>query len=132
MSDNMKHIKNTVRISEKKRGMTMKLLLRIVGGVLYLVLLLLRPIFMIISIASSKIFTIVGVIIIVLALLTLGSEGISGNSQLPLLILTLIVGSILMLVAPFIEKLDEWYEVLHVRLGDFVFNRVKNEDEILL
>lgn len=110
----------------------MKLLLRIVGGVLYLVLLLLRPIFMIISIASSKIFTIVGVIIIVLALLTLGSEGISGNSQLPLLILTLIVGSILMLVAPFIEKLDEWYEVLHVRLGDFVFNRVKNEDEILL
>lgn len=104
----------------------MKIFLRIIGGLLYFVLLLLRPILMIISTISSGIFTFVGGFIVVVTLLM----KVSGEELLlSQTIFLLVCGSVLTLAGPFIVSLEAGYEILHEKLGDFVFNRVRSEDD---
>lgn len=110
----------------------MKVFLRIIGGLLYFILLLLRPIFAVVSTVSSGILSVVGVVLIILGVLIFMSEGLSDGGTTAGIMLALILGSLSMLVGPFITYLDEWYEKLHERIGTFVFNRARNDDDFLM
>ena len=127
----MKHIKNFVEMYEE-RGNGMKLLLRIIGGLLYFILLLLRPTFAVVSTVSSGILSVVGVVLIILGILIFISEGLADKTTTVGMVLSLLLGSLSMLAGPFITYLDEWYGELHEKLGKIVFNKPRNEDDFLM
>ncbi|MBQ8664020.1 MAG: hypothetical protein IJ471_09215 [Eubacterium sp.] len=110
----------------------MKMIFRMIGGLLYFMLLLLRPIFMVISMLSSRILSVAGIILIILGILIFMSEGLADRTTTVGIILSFVLGSLSMLAGPFIIYLDEWYEELHERLGEFVFNKEKNKDDFLM
>lgn len=107
----------------------MKVIFRIVGGLLYVSLLLLRPILAVASTLSSGILSFMGAVLIIIGILIFIAEGLADKTTTVAMILTLTLGSLSMLAGPFIIYLDEWYEELHEKLGDFIFDKSRDKDD---
>ena len=104
---------------DRKKWMIMKIILKILGGILLILLLLLKPVFLVFSVLSGGILGFLGVILIVGGLLILASEGFAFSAFVDLIIIFLL-GSVGMLAGPFLGFLDEKYDMLFEKLCDFV------------
>lgn len=107
----------------------MKIFFRIIGGIFYFLLLLLKPILMVLSSLSGVVLSIFGVFCIFIGIYIFTQEWV--DNRITSGLLTLIIGSLCMLSGSFAAYLLGWYEMLHERLGDFVFGRSQNDDFLM-
>ena len=104
----------------------MKIILRILLGIVWLALTIVRPVLSIIGWMSSGVLTYLGVFLIVFGVIVLITEG---KNELHSVLAFWGIGTVGMLIGPVIGSIIEAYSNLVDQIGEFVFNRPMDSND---